>query len=98
MAYSRGGRYRRAMMAGAGLYPSPMHHPNKAEIQRLNRKAHTWTTGTSYAKLADAHYGDSKLWWIIAWYNMRPTDSHNSVGDVIYIPTPLSEIIKILRV
>jgi len=35
------------------------------------------------------------MWWVIAWFNKLPTESHIKLGDVIYIPMPLNEILKI---
>jgi len=43
--------------------------------------------------LAAKHYGDPNLWWVLAWYNKKPTESHFSVGDTVYIPTPAEEVV-----
>ena len=50
-----------------------------------------------YSKLAHKHYGDSSLWWVIAWFNKRPTESHVTVGTVIVIPMPIQKVLKYLR-
>jgi hypothetical protein len=77
-------------------YESPvMAHPTVEEIQGLDLLTHIWSTGDRYFKLADRHYGDPELWWIIAWFNQKPTESHLILGDVIYIPFPLDELITI---
>jgi len=54
--------------------------------------------GDRYFKLAHRFYGDSKLWWVIAWFNKKPTESHVDVGDLILIPTDLYQILNIFDV
>ena len=34
------------------------------------------------------------LWWVLAWYNEKPTESHFEVGGVVLIPTPVEEVIS----
>jgi nucleoid-associated protein YgaU len=53
--------------------------------------------GDKYYKLADAFYGDSRDWWVIAKFNQKPTESHVKIGDIILIPKPLSVILNYLR-
>jgi len=48
---------------------------------------HVWKIGTRFYKLASEHYGDPRLWWVIAYFNKKPTDSHVSLGEVVYVPT-----------
>jgi nucleoid-associated protein YgaU len=48
--------------------------------------------------LAHKHYGDANLWWIIAWYNKKPTEAHVKMGDIITIPLPLDKVIRYLGV
>ena len=67
-------------------------------IENLDFTVHYWKTGDKCFKLAHRFYGDSTLWWIIAWFNQKPTDLHPSIGDEIYIPGPASRILAILDV
>jgi nucleoid-associated protein YgaU len=71
--------------------------PTLEEIGRLNNVAHIWKTGDKFYKLAHKHYNDTELWWIISWYNKKPTEAHVNVGDVIYIPMPLERVYEILE-
>jgi len=64
----------------------------------LMKEKHIWQVGDRYHKLAAKHYGDPKLWWIIAWYNTAPTESHLKLGDLILIPFPLERVLRLLRV
>ena len=56
-----------------------------------------WTLGTRLYKLAAEHYGNSRLWWIIARFNNKPTDAHFKEGDTDYIPSPLETILSYYR-
>jgi len=62
----------------------------------LIRERYVWKTGDSYQKLAESAYGDARYWWVIAWYNKKPTESHFKVGEVIYVPKPLSEVLMMV--
>ena len=55
---------------------------------------HVYTLGDSLSKLAYKSYGDAKLWWVLAWFNSRPTDFHCKIGDTILIPKPLETVLS----
>ena len=57
-----------------------------------------WGVGSKYFKLAKEFYDDEEYWWVIAWYNLKPLETDFNVGDVVYIPTPLEEILAIYEV
>ena len=46
-------------------------------------------------KYAHEIYGSTQYWWIIAWFNNKPTDIHCKIGDVIYVPVPLDKAVVI---
>ena len=80
-------------------YATPrMKHLTPSQIAKLNRLTHVWRVGDRYYKLAHKHYGDPKYWWVIAWYNRKPTESHVALAEVIYIPTPLEDVLRFLGV
>lgn len=54
--------------------------------QNFPYSEYQWKYGDKLYKLSQRFYGDSKLWWIIAHVNLRPTDSHYSPGDTLIIP------------
>ncbi len=79
-------------------YSTPeLSHPNYRQILQLEQVEHLWKMGDRFYKLAAKHYGDEKLWWIIAWYNKTPTESHVKLGQVLKIPSPISRVLSILR-
>ena len=72
-------------------------YPTASEIRELKTIKHVWKKGDRFFKLAHEHYGDSEFWWIIAWYNKMPTESHAKIGTVVFIPKPLPKVLKYLR-
>jgi len=77
-------------------FPTPrLSYPSVEQIQNLGLVHHSWSYGDKYYKLAHTYYNDPKMWWVIAWFNKLPTESHIKLGDVVYVPTPLNEILKV---
>ena len=67
-------------------YTTPtLHHPTAVQRSKLKRINHVWKLGDHFYKLAHQYYGDSKLWWVIAWYNQTPTEAHVVNGQNIKI-------------
>ncbi len=67
-------------------------------MTNLNLQPHRWTVGDKFYKLAFDHYGDQKYWWVIAWFNHTPTEAHVDLGDLLYVPHPLEDILSIYEV
>ena len=75
-------------------YMTPvMNYPNTSQKLNLSYDSHIWKVGDRFYKLAHKYYGDSRYWWVIAWYNKKPTESHVALGDVLSIPLPLSTVL-----
>ena len=72
-------------------------YPNSSNIGRITIKEHIWSVGDRFYKLAQEYYGDVEDWWVIAKFNNTPTESHIKLGDVILIPTPIHEVINIMK-
>jgi len=69
-------------------------YPTPEESSELNVITETWKVGARLYKFADKYYGDPELWWIIAWYNKKPTEGHFNLGDKVYIPLRLENVFK----
>ena len=75
-------------------YDTPiLNYPTPSQISNLDLIDHLWTLGDRYYKLSHEFYGDSKWWWVIAWFNKKPTESHVKKGQVIIVPLPLEKIL-----
>ena len=74
-----------------------LFYPTQDEINAIqNYTFHTWTTGDTYAKLGYEFYSDPKLWWVIATINKKPSEFDLKVGDILFIPTLLSEAMELI--
>ncbi len=71
------------------------HFPTDQEMSQIKEVDYIWAIGDRFFKLAHTYYGDAAMWWIIAWYNQTPTESHVSTGQVIQIPLPLDAVLPI---
>lgn len=75
-------------------YMSPRFtYVNKDQYKNLIILKHVWQEGDRYYKLAEKYYGDAQDWWIIAKFNLKPTEAHVQVGDVLDIPTPIDLVL-----
>ena len=74
-----------------------LNHPTPEQREQMTQSAHVWKEGDRFFKLAHHHYGDSKYWWVIACWNLRPTEAHVKIGEVLRIPGPLGQVMSILK-
>ena len=73
-------------------------YPTVSEMSTLELVSHEWRVGDHYWKLANIHYQDPQLWWVIAWFNQAPTESFIQYGDIIEIPHPIEKLFQICGV
>ena len=79
-------------------YGSPtFSYPKVRDIQKLTKVRHVWSTGDRFYKLAIQYYGAAQYWWVIAMFNQKPTEAHFKLGDIVYIPLPLQEVLRDLE-
>ena len=79
-------------------YVTPnFQYPTKEQMREFLVLRHVWKKGDRFFKLAHKHYGDSRLWWVLAWFNKKPTETHVNLGDIILVPKPLTTLMKYLR-
>lgn len=58
---------------------------------------HVWSFGDTYWKLSNKFYGNPKLWWVLAWFNRKPTEAHIKAGEIILIPAPVQELLSLFE-
>tara|TARA_Y100001963_G_C6762167_1_gene440098 strand:- start:885 stop:1229 length:345 start_codon:yes stop_codon:yes gene_type:complete len=76
-------------------YDTPiLYYPEEDEIDEFEIVRVVWKVGDRFSKLAHEHYGNAKMWWVIAWYNKKPTDSDVNYGDIVEIPFPLRDVLS----
>jgi nucleoid-associated protein YgaU len=77
-------------------YRTPViEHPTSRQRSQLRHKKVIWKHGDRFWKLAAKHYGNPKYWWVIAWYNQRPTEASVKLGSALLIPTPLEKVLAL---
>ena len=70
-----------------------LEYPEFSDVLSFDYKTHFWSLGDRYYKLAHFYYGDSRYWWVIAWFNKKPTEQHIKLGDVVKVPLPLETVL-----
>ena len=70
-------------------FGDPLAESFRQDIQYVQ---HTYVMGDTLGKIAYKYYGDPRLWWVLAWFNVKPTDLHCKIGDVIKVPQPLEQV------
>ena len=71
-----------------------LNYPSEEELAGFENLSHIGRANDTLYNLAGSYYGDAKLWWVIAWFNAKPTESHFQAGDIVYIPMPLSKVMQ----
>lgn len=80
-------------------FASPnIRFPTLEELEEIETIGHIWKLGDRFYKLADHYYNDVGLWWIIPWFNQKPTEFHFVLGDIVEVPFPLTTVLRIARV
>jgi len=90
-------RKKRGNLRAIQQFATPIiRHPTVSMRASTSTNTHLWRYGDRFYKLAHVYYGDSRFWWIIAWWNGTPTEADINFGDVIEIPTNIEEALRIL--
>ena len=66
---------------------------NESFLKKLTIATHIYKAGDKLNKIAFQQYGDPRLWWVIAWFNGKPTDLDCKIGDTLLVPHPLEEVL-----
>lgn len=69
-------------------------YPTNAQMEGMEMQSKVWGATSTLHKVAYDAYGSPEYWWVIGWFNKKPTEAHFSVGDVYYIPRPLEKALS----
>ena len=58
---------------------------------------HVWRKGDTLIRLANTYYRDLSYWYVIGYFNKKPTDSMYELGETIKIPLNPDNIITLIR-
>jgi thiamine biosynthesis lipoprotein ApbE len=79
-------------------YRTPkLKYPSREEIENLTLIKYYWASADTYYKVANKFYGNQSYWWIIAQFNKKPFEGDLLVGDVLFIPKPLSRVLSLVE-
>jgi nucleoid-associated protein YgaU len=76
----------------------PLRNPTVEDRRRVSTTRHIWKYGDRYYNLAQKYYGDSRYWWVIAWWNSYPTEALIENGKMIYIPLNLEQTLRVFGI
>lgn len=74
-----------------------LFYPTQEERAQLNIGKHVWGSTDKFWKLSEKYYNDPQYWWVIAFYNKKPTELDVSSGDIILIPAPLDQVLFYIK-
>ena len=69
----------------------------KIDYSKISYRKHIWSKSDNLFRLANTYYNDKNMWWIIAFYNQKPTDAHFTIGEEIYIPVRPNDVLSQVR-
>jgi hypothetical protein len=72
-----------------------INYPTDEEISEIVVVQETWKTGDRLYKYAKKYYNDERFWWLIAWFNKKPTENHFSPGDKVKIIFNINEAVRL---
>jgi hypothetical protein len=73
-----------------------LSYPNQEIYDRIETIAITWKVGDRFYKLSSKYYNNPEYWWVIAWFNKKPTEQHVQLGETILVPLFLDELLSII--
>jgi hypothetical protein len=74
-----------------------MVYPTEIQRRSLDYENEVWGVGSRFYKIAEKHYGDPTLWWIIPWFNKLPLEADYEPGEVVLVPKPLNIILSMFE-
>ena len=66
-------------------------------LRNIRIMKHSYAVGDTLSKISYKYYGDSRYWWVLAWFNGKPLDFHCKIGDNIVVPMPLQDALMQAR-
>ena len=78
--------------------PKPFGQIPDRVLRNLSVQQDTWSINTKLYKLSEKYYGAPDFWWVIGYFNNKPTDADWKPGDEILIPQPLQRILRVVGV
>ena len=65
------------------------------ERKTLTTRTHSWGPTDTLYKLSFEYYGIKDYWWLIGWYNKKPMDFMYRQSEMLHIPFPLEDALRL---
>ena len=73
-------------------------NPSIEERTKVKTTMHIWKYGDRLYNLAHKFYGDSRYWWVIAWWNAYGVEADIKTGATLAIPLSIEDALNVLGV
>lgn len=83
---------------GITHYSTPSFDYNTSGVVPFEVEAIIWKQGDRLHKMSQKYYNSVEYWWVIAFINQKPTDSHFQTGDTVLVPTSLERVLQFIGV
>jgi len=70
-----------------------LSYPSNEFMEGLTNTPRVWKATDKLYNVANEIYGSPEYWWVIAWYIKKASEAEFKVGDIYYIPQPLSDVL-----
>ena len=73
-----------------------LEYPTQDQYDTIDTVSVTWKLGDRFYKLSSKYYNNPEYWWVIAWFNKKPTEQHVQLGETVLVPLFLDELLSII--
>lgn len=74
-----------------------INHPSIRDRMELLSTSYIWSNRDRLYNLSYQYYGDPRYWWVIAWFNGKPTEADFYAGETIEIPLNIEKALEIFE-
>tara|TARA_R110000824_G_scaffold32672_4_gene105325 strand:+ start:1346 stop:1684 length:339 start_codon:yes stop_codon:yes gene_type:complete len=75
-----------------------LKNPTIRERARVRSAPYIWKYGDRLYNLSFQYYGDTRYWWVIAWWNGYGIEADIKTGATLSIPMNLEKALTVLGV
>ena len=73
-----------------------LKNPTVTDRSNIKSTTHIWKYGDRLYTLSHKYYGDSRYWWVIAWWNAYGIETDIKTGATLTIPLNLEKALNAL--
>ena len=69
-------------------------YPTNEVLASLTNVMRVWKATDKIYNISNEYYGSPEYWWVIAWYNKKASEAEFEIGEIFYVPLPLSDVLE----